>query len=62
MSRLKDALKDAQDKNQAIAPLDLEILSTIIESELDNVAAGGGYCQFNNSHAKTAGVMAEDCY
>jgi hypothetical protein len=53
MSKLTDALENASDKNKEVAPVDLEVLSNIVESELDNVA-GGGYSQYGGVHEKTA--------
>jgi hypothetical protein len=58
MSKLTDALENANDKNKEVAPVDLEVLSNIVEAELDNVA-GGGYSQYGGVHEKSAIMSAE---
>lgn len=52
MSNLNKEIADSkEDKN--VPAVDIESLSDIVESELDNVA-GGGYSQLGGTHSKNA--------
>jgi hypothetical protein len=59
MGKLTEELANASRENPAMAPLDLESLSEIVESELDNIA-GGGYSQCSWTHEKTTGAISAD--
>ncbi|MDC8758317.1 hypothetical protein [Janthinobacterium fluminis] len=50
MSKLSEEIEKAKDENKQVTPVNLEILSDIVDAELDNVA-GGGYSQYAAKHA-----------
>jgi len=52
MSNLNKEIEKSKDEPKE-APVDIEKLSDIVESELDNVA-GGGYSQIGATHSRNS--------
>jgi len=52
MSKLNQEIEKAKKDNKE-TPVDIEKLSDIVESELDNVA-GGGYSQIGATHSRNS--------
>lgn len=49
MSTLNKEIEKATEESKKDAPVNLEVLTEVVESELDNIA-GGGFDQYSAAH------------
>ena len=56
MSKVTQEIEKSKDENKQEVPLNADVLSDIVESELDNIA-GGGFDQYSAAHG--ANIAAE---
>ena len=49
MTKLNKEIEQATEQDKKDVPVDLEVLTEVVESELDNIA-GGGFDQYSAAH------------